>query len=482
MDTGSSSSPEQLTEDLLTEHLRQLALVEPLPTVTLQEVMEKSDRFPVVFPVYTARLKTLLKGGLQQESLEEQVNSTYPLVHARVLPLLAAFLHYKRTYGRRKEKELYSSLSLLDLVDRLLKKRPIVFFTPIDNYVLRDGTEGCDGFEEIGHSHERANVCLQEYMSYDEMKLAALVCVSSKSTFINDGSRHNRGVPGAPGSYQPEGIIVGMVGTRFEREGVMEWQDCVVTPDQNTHDRGYGDSPPKKRWLVREWGRLWGTVPLPTWKQAEEAPEGIFINLSSRMFLNSQVYQARIQLSAETLLAEAGVRAAAAGKKAYVHVVGLGLGVWRVSSHQNQLYVDAWGAALKATDTTHIAHLDFSWTKASTCCGVGNGEVFPDTSVTVHFSQRNLHAPVPAGTILVSTFAWDSNAFPGNEYWKGMLSASGDPAAACSSSIAELHNTLINPRVTAQNLHVASSRGVEHVAEYSRRVLNTQDSSTSDTK
>ncbi|KAK4308408.1 hypothetical protein Pmani_019882 [Petrolisthes manimaculis] len=462
---------ERSMEELLGEHLSSLAEVKGPPRVTVEELVASSEKFPVAFPVQTARVSTLQKSGHDKDKLEEQINSAYPLIHEKVLPLLAAFLHHKRIHGRKKERKLYENLDVMGLVDRLVAKRPIVFFTERDSYILRDGTLGSGDWYDIGHSRERPGLTLSDYISYDEVKLSALLCVSSQSPFINDGSRHNRGVLGAPGTFQPEGVIVGMVGARLELPGVMEWQDCVVTPEQNSKKQGYGPDPPPRQGLMKEWGHFWGTV-LPTWDQVQKASKDDFISLSPKRMLNINVYKARMQLSAETLLAEAGVRAKAVGLKAYVHVVGLGLGVWQLCSQQEQIFVDTFGDALKVVDTSSISDVDFSYINCTTCRESGDGEVFPDTGVTLHFSRRALHAPVPSGTLLVTNFAWDGNSLPGNEYWKGMLSSSGDPAAACSSGVAELHNSMINPRVCAANLHVASPIGIEHVADYARRKLH----------
>ena len=46
--------------------------------------------------------------------------------------------------------------------------------------------------------------------------------------------------------------------------------------------------------------------------------------------------------------------------------------------------------------------------------------------------------------LVVAQFAWDSNAYPGNEFWIGDFAASGDPSAACCSGIAAMYEQLNN--------------------------------------
>lgn len=97
-----------------------------------------------------------------------------------------------------------------------MEKRPLVFFLDIDATTLRDGTQIQDGtaeWDRVGKDEEKANEKLQlaEYLSYDEIMLGSLLGVSGPSYFINDGNRFNLGNKGQASSFEPRGMIVGLV-------------------------------------------------------------------------------------------------------------------------------------------------------------------------------------------------------------------------------------------------------------------------------
>jgi len=181
----------------------------------------------------------------------------------------------------------------------------------------------------------------------------------------------------------------------------------------------------------------------PEWlKHFTEYKANPYTNL---VYINHYIYKKRIEKIIVPFLWEANLRASEQRKKAYIHAIGLGLGVWQICPQQADWMFQVYKEILSNGDFDQIEVVDFSW--------------FPDVSektneiitgsggkIEIRFSRRDPAEKLqPEGKyLLVAMYAWDGNSFPGNEYWRGMLHASGDPAAACCSTITELQNPEIN--------------------------------------
>jgi hypothetical protein len=213
-----------------------------------------------------------------------------------------------------------------------------------------------------------------------------------------------------------------------------------------------------------------------------------YIPICEGRYLNANIYRKRIQYTAETFLMEANLRAQEATaaelqklsamkdihghqdhsghldpdmeqqciKTAYVHVVGFGLGVWQVTDEQKPLFMEAFAHVLSSTLLPSVEIVDFSWiidpSTTPTCGGLSDNSIVQGAAgnrIQIRFSRRDpadkLQVTNPQRHILVASYAWDGNSYPGNEYWMGFLSASGDPAAACCSLIGEVQNPQVNP-------------------------------------
>ena len=207
-------------------------------------------------------------------------------------------------------------------------------------------------------------------------------------------------------------------------------------------------------------------------------------------------------LAAELFLVEANERAKAQDTSAFCHVVGLGLGVWQVHECQGQALVDCYAEVINTLHLPHVSSLTFSWfpRQCTQCGGARDGEVLrsnlgrgggggggggaasveaersqlggdgdgdgagrepintdASNAVRISFNSRNPADRLVGedeGKLLVAQYAWDSASYPGNEFWVGALSASGDPAAACCSTIMELQNPDVNSEyVSGANMH-----------------------------
>ena len=370
-------------------------------------------------------------------TIRSDAESTHITIHPGFPDLAQAFLTHKRTQGSSFEKELYATdetFTWRDLVARLIVKRPLVFMGANDHTMLRDGTvpeRAAKGAVNVnlewdfnGTEMQSRNLylTLEEYLSYDEVMLGSLIGVSGPSYFINDGNRYNSGRPGKDGTFESRGIIIGLVGARFERRDRMDSIFCLpqLAKERRTMH-------PELESIFQDFFGV------------ERAPKAKF---------DVETYKARIRITAEILLLEANDRAKAAGKTAYVYVVGLGLGVWQHNADQVHHYLSAFEAALYTLSLPHISTVEFAWIPADQtekCRLVTIGE---EKGIKVLFSKRSPAGKLETDELLVLSYAWDGNAFPGNEYWGGSLAGSGDPAAACMSTVGELHNSLVNEAFT----------------------------------
>lgn len=149
---------------------------------------------------------------------------------------------------------------------------------------------------------------------------------------------------------------------------------------------------------------------------------------------DGEMYKGRIRITVDILLQEANARAKEVSQSAYVVIVGLGLGVWKINRYQNQYFVETFTEAIRelSDELDSIGTLDFSWFSVPEATQREVRAAAASINVNAIFTKRDPAAKLTgdvAKQLLVISYAWDGNAFPGNEYWDGSLTASGDPAA-----------------------------------------------------
>lgn len=260
--------------------------------------------------------------------------NSHIIVHSNVAILLEEFLADRRGHhGTEPERALYSDMDVPRLVRRLICCRPLMFLGKQvtthnmclhlsdgpdgclqDFWMLIDGTEGEGGFELVGTPDQSEPILLQNYLSYDEIALSALLVVSTPTHFINDGEKLNFG---RTDGHLRSGILVATVGARFERPDVMESTTMLVDRVTCTAENGYGGdgSDSKRRAWLNMWARCFDLPggSLPTASEAElqapgrggvfddqtRATESLFVRTGQSSFLNAVAYTARMRILAE---------------------------------------------------------------------------------------------------------------------------------------------------------------------------------------
>lgn len=321
-----------------------------------------------------------------------------------------------------------------DLVKRLVSKRPYMFMgvknkntKVIDDYFIdRNGkpsfTINANGKWTLKKDFTALSV--EDYITYDEIPLAAMISMSSHTPFINNGNRNNEGEVGK--TYEKEGVYIGCVGSRLEKAGVMEHKFLLEHPAQKDTQVDA---------MYREF-----------FKGGE-----VVLDLKGGFRLNKDRYTKRMRMTIEPFLDDAQARGVSSQKNVFVRIVGLGLGVWtpgygslsqRDFEHNSKqlanLMMGIYHDYVK--ECPLIKNIEFVWSPYEK-----KTYTIHNTTFTLLSGEGNPADPVPEGCLLVAQFAWDGGSYVGNEYWGKHLDASGDPAAMCCSAMPELAVPEYNP-------------------------------------
>ncbi|KAI8906308.1 hypothetical protein EDD86DRAFT_210342 [Gorgonomyces haynaldii] len=399
--------------------------------MTFEELVQKSKQFQ--FQTTHNLIDTIAKTPLQQQQIVEHAQETRVILLDSVHQLAADYLLHKQHHGTPVEKSVYQGMTTKDFIARLIHKRPLVFCGPRDLTMLRNGVRFQDPsiWQSVGTADEK--IKMEDYLTYEEMQVSALLGASCPTFFINTGSRRNCGIPSA--TRNPFGISVGLVGARFERKGLMEDEHCVIERSRCTPENGYGVK-------GNIWASFYGLEYFPTFDQVKASDDYYPLDLDS--FFNIPVYKKRIGVTLTTLLLEANDRAQSQDKQAVVYVVGFGLGVWRKRLAQFQWFLDALETSISENRLDHVSKIILR-TMEDVEMPQKPINSFGKEIAIEHDYKDPGDRELLENELFVLSYAWDSNSFPGNEYWMGSLDGSGDPAQVCCSTIGQLQNSYINP-------------------------------------
>jgi hypothetical protein len=418
------------------------------------------DKFPGLLNLDNRIIKIIEPSSKTEERICLFAEKTIPVFHTKLQQLMEDFISIKQNLDSDLQKVYTENYSSNDLVTRLLTKRPICFYGTNDVYRLRDFTT-TGNKQTLDFSTPRPSntpIPVEDYITYDEMAISALLSVSVPTYFINNGNRENKGKISTDNNYEKDGVYVGSVGARFERPELMEYRYMIVSKDQNISENGYGSSAsnPDKKKLLQVWAKFYEEKQINddyyflTFTEANpETNTTRYFKIKDDTYLDKNIYKKRMRMVIEPFLIDANNRLElfkSQGKTSvYVHAVGLGLGVWAVNEEvQGQIIVDVYTDVFNAISLSDISVVDFSWFPDGIQVNEKHYEKNPNIKFII--SKRNPADKLTDETqLLVAQYAWDGNSYPGNEYWNNCLNCSGDPAAACCSLISELQNPEINP-------------------------------------
>lgn len=376
----------------------------------------------------------------------------------------ADFLNQKRT-SKNPIDQIYRTMTLEQFIWRLFKKRLLTCFDSAQTVLIlgekKRRSECGPDIAAIGTLHEKEPFTLKNFLSESERDISELFGIATETFFINNGRN------GAKPDKQHEltGILIGLVGPCYETSGKKSCKNLIHNKDKQEKDI-----------------EILGLKSMKFYDPAMVRNDTL-----AGLYFRPSLHQKRLKYSIQAFLEIANCFAARRKQKAYLHVIGIGTGAWRLflaPTIETKIMFQEYIRQLIKTQFSNIDTINFS----------GFMEAFPQKAeelfnsldtvdkiqeknpdLAILFSIRNLAQKFDkddAGKLLIGMYAWDDIAIPGNEYWVGSLSASSDPAAMSCSLGASLQNPYINGKNIKRSIQTKVNEFIAKNEQYAHLMLN----------
>lgn len=200
----------------------------------------------------------------------------------------------------------------------------------------------------------------------------------------------------------------------------MEYEDIIISKEQNVSEKGYGhhelsNKPSKfssimqlifpyynkteKLKKLQDYRCLWNKFYEEhdhLYRKVARDDKRFGETFAREAVFDNMVMKKRFSLPIDMLLLEANERAAKAGKLAYIHVVGIGMGVWLAAPQQERIFMECLEQRLKylLQQLNNVGVIHLSWFKLNEWNELKNEAIFemethPNKGIKILISKRN---------------------------------------------------------------------------------------------
>lgn len=324
----------------------------------------------------------------------DYINNSYPLCNRKVYELIKAYIKFiKKYYGGNRH------LNCHNMVDKLLKERPLYFYTL---------TQKC--------FFKSSNIDDYVYDSVCELSLFLGLSVVTDTMVGNTKPKHT--------------ICVLQCGVYLHKRNLYDWKYLVVDKEQNTYENGYGaDNITREGRYKKLWSNFYGVEYFPLYSDVDilnNPNRYLYIDDS---YLDMYLYKKRLLYNIEVFLKEADYRGSKSFRKMCCYVDYKSRPCFH-EEMEKRLLVEVYMELLSKNHYKWIGELCFS--------GI---EYFPvkDDNVRVVFTKK----PFWDYEDVVVWCDWNINSYPCNEYWVGGRNDLGDYTMVPWIGNSDINNNLV---------------------------------------